>query len=108
MERISFVLYTAGYTPNSIQAVSNLQKMCSRHFPENHRIEIVDVARDPQRGLTDGIIVTPTLLKVEPDPIQMIMGNLSDIPRVLRTINWNGAIKCVVGGYDANTGERQG
>jgi circadian clock protein KaiB len=102
MERLSFILYTAGNSPNSVQAVSNLQEMCSTHFPDHHRIEIVDLSRDPQRGLTDGIMVTPTLMKVDPDPIQMIMGNLSDIPRVLRAISWNGAIKCVVGGYDAN------
>ena len=77
-----------------------MEEMCSTHFPDHHRIEIVDLSRDPQRGLADGILVTPTLVKVDPAPIQMIMGNLSDIPRVLRAISWNGTIKCVVGSYD--------
>ena len=63
MERLSFILYTAGNSPNSIQAVSNLQEMCSTHFPDHHRIEIVDLSRDPERGLADGIMVTPTLMK---------------------------------------------
>ena len=86
------MLYTAGNSPNSVQAVANLALMCRTHFPDNPRIEIVDLLQDPQRGLADGIIVTPTLVKVAPEPRQMIMGNLSDIPRVLRAVNWTGPI----------------
>lgn len=93
MTKTSFILYTAGNSPNSVQALSNLQKMCSTHFPDQHQIEVVDLSRDPQRGLADGIVVTPTLLKVDPGPIQMIMGNLSDISRVLSAIGWNDTIK---------------
>jgi circadian clock protein KaiB len=103
MTMLSFVLYTAGNSPNSIQAVSNLQKMCSTHFPDRHKIEIIDLLRDPRRGLADGIIVTPTLLKIDPPPFQMIMGNLSDIPRVLSAISWDGTIKCVAGSYDTTS-----
>jgi circadian clock protein KaiB len=93
MTDLSFVLYTAGNSPNSVQAVSNLTTMCLAHFPDHHRIEIVDLLQDPQRGLADGITVTPTLVKVAPEPKQMIMGNLSDMPRVLRAVNWTGTIK---------------
>ena len=35
----------------------------------------------------------------------MIMGNLSDIPRVLSAISWNGIINCVAGGYDTTLNE---
>ena len=38
-------------------------------------------------------MVTPTLLKIAPEPKQMIMGNLSDIPRVLLALSWNGTTK---------------
>jgi hypothetical protein len=44
-------------------------------------------------------------VRVDPGPIQMIMGNLSDIPRVLSAISVSGTINCVVGGYDANINE---
>jgi circadian clock protein KaiB len=92
MTPLSFILYTTGQSPNSVQAMSNLQKMCLTNFSD-HRIEIVDLSVDPQRGLADGIMVTPALIKVAPEPKQMIMGNLSDIPRVLRAISWNGTTK---------------
>jgi circadian clock protein KaiB len=93
MTTLSIILYTAGRSPNSVQAISNLQKICLTNFPDCHRIEIVDVLQDPQRGLADGILVTPTLMKIAPEPKQMIMGNLSDVPRVLRTLSWNGMTK---------------
>lgn len=105
MTKVSFILYTAGNTPNSVQAVSNLRAICLEHFLDHHRIEIVDLLRDPQRGLADGIIVTPTLVKIAPEPQQMIMGNLSDTRRVLRAISWDGPINGVGGSYDVNLNE---
>jgi len=50
----------------------------------------MDVVEHPERALADGIIVTPTLVKVAPGPKQVIMGNLSNIPRVLRAVRWDG------------------
>jgi circadian clock protein KaiB len=93
MTALSFILYTTGSSPNSVQAVANLKAMCLAHFPDQHRIEIVDLLQDPQRGLADGIMVTPTLMKITPEPKQLIFGNLSDIPQVLRSISWNGTTK---------------
>jgi circadian clock protein KaiB len=85
-----FTLYTADQSPNSVQAISNLEKLCLANFPDHHRIEIVDLLQNPQRGLADGIMVTPTLMKIAPEPKQMIMGNLSDGARVLRAVSWSG------------------
>ena len=93
MATLSFILYISSQTPNSIQAEANLKSMCLSNFPDSHHIEIIDVSQQPQRALGDGIIVTPTLVKIAPEPKQVIMGNLSDIPRVLRSINWNGKTK---------------
>ncbi len=86
----NFILYIAGNLPNSAQAVLNLKALCTDHFSDNCEVEIVDLLRDPERGLADGILVTPTLVKLEPSPKQTIMGNLTDIPMVLRSISWTG------------------
>ena len=84
----SFVLYIAGDLPNSVKAVLNLKAICTDHFPEDYRLEIVDVLREPQRGLNDGVFVTPTLVKLGPEPKQVIIGNLSDVSMVLHSISW--------------------
>ena len=64
--------------------------MCLSNFPDNHQIEIVAVSQQPERALADGIIVTPTLVKLGPGPKQVIMGNLSNIPKVLSAVRWDG------------------
>jgi circadian clock protein KaiB len=85
----SFILYIAGNLPNSVQAVSNLKRICTDHLLKDYQLEVVDVFREPQRGLRDGILVTPTLVKLEPKPKQIVMGNLSDVSLVLHSISWD-------------------
>jgi circadian clock protein KaiB len=76
-------LYVAGNAPNSVQAIANARAICDEHFTSGHELEIVDLLEYPMRGLADGIIVTPTLLRVSPLPMQRMVGNLSDTNRVL-------------------------
>jgi circadian clock protein KaiB len=72
-----FRLYVAGEALNSAQAVSNLMRFCREHLHEHHEIEIVDVFREPQRALADGVLMTPTLIKIAPWPVKRIIGTLS-------------------------------
>ena len=76
-------LYVAGNAPNSLRAIANANAICDAHFPSGHELEIVDLLEDPQRALADGIVVTPTLLKLSPLPAQRVIGNLSDTNQVL-------------------------
>jgi circadian clock protein KaiB len=79
-------LYVAGHAPNSLRAIANARMICDEHFAAAHELEIVDLLEDPRRALADGIIVTPTLLKVMPLPVQRVIGNLSDTTQVLLTL----------------------
>lgn len=78
-----FRLYVAGNTPNSREARVNLNALCRKHLNGRYKIEIVDVARHPNRALTDGIYMTPALLKLGPSPVCMIVGSLSGSAAVL-------------------------
>ncbi len=78
-----FRLYVAGDATNSAAAVANLNAICQEHLPDRHEIEIVDVFVQPKRALADGVFLTPTLIKLSPDPIRKIVGTLSQIGPVL-------------------------
>lgn len=80
-------LYVAGNAPNSLRAVANARALCEEHFPGRHELEIVDLLSQPLKAHADGIIVTPTLLKLAPPPAQRVIGNLSDITGVLAILN---------------------
>lgn len=78
-----FRLYVAGVGLNSSKAIVNLTAMCKTYLPERHEIEVVDVYREPQRALADGILMTPTLVRLAPMPKVAIVGTLCDMPTVL-------------------------
>lgn len=77
-------LYVAGQSPNSTAALANLREM----LPEGGtaggpvELEVVDVLLDPIRALSDGIIVSPTLVRLFPLPVVRIVGRLSDLDAV--------------------------
>jgi circadian clock protein KaiB len=79
-------LYVAGNAPNSVRAIANIKALCDEHFAARHELEIVDLLKYPKRALADGVIVTPTLLKLSPLPAQRVIGNLNDTNQVLQTL----------------------
>jgi circadian clock protein KaiB len=78
-----FLLYVAGNTQNSAQAAANLTALCRTRLPGRHQIEIIDVYRNPERALADAILMTPTLIKLEPAPVRRIVGTLSQSEALL-------------------------
>lgn len=83
---LRFRLFVAGTALNSSQALANLKAICRAHLPGRHEIEVVDVFKEPERALAEGILMTPTLIKLSPAPVQRIIGTLSETEPVLRTL----------------------
>jgi len=80
-------LYIAGQAPNSVRAIANCRAICDEHFSSGHELEIVDLLEHPQRAVADGVIVTPTLIKLLPLPVQRVIGSLSDTNQVLQALS---------------------
>lgn len=81
--RLVLRIYVAGNGPNSLRAVANAKAICNEHFTARYDLEVVDMLKHPKRALADGVIVTPTLLKLLPLPAMRLIGNLSDSAQVL-------------------------
>jgi circadian clock protein KaiB len=76
-------LYVAGQTPRSLQALSNLKRICEEHLAGRYRVEIIDLLKKPQLAAGDQILAIPTLVRAIPKPARKIIGDLSDTERVL-------------------------
>jgi circadian clock protein KaiB len=76
-------LYIAGDAPNSLEAVANLEAICREYLKDGHKLEVVDVLKHPQRAMTEGVLVTPSLAKLSPGPTAKVVGNLKDKAKVL-------------------------
>ncbi|HET7207111.1 MAG TPA: circadian clock KaiB family protein [Terriglobales bacterium] len=76
-------LYVAGQSPNSVAAVINLRKMCVKHLPGRYRIQVIDLLKKPGLAKDDQIVAVPTLVRRLPPPLKKIIGDLSNVDRVL-------------------------
>src|SRR5277367_3444950 len=76
-------LYVAGQTPKSLAALSNLKKICNEHLTGRYKLHVIDLVKTPQLAQGDQILAIPTLVRNLPVPIRKIIGDLSDIQRVL-------------------------
>jgi circadian clock protein KaiB len=70
--------------------MANLEAMCREFLPDGCKLEIIDILREPQRGLGDNIMVTPTLIKLAPQPVRRIFGDLSNRGRLLDALGLTG------------------
>ena len=76
-------LYIAGQTPKSLRALANLKQICEKHLAGKYHIEIIDLLENPQLAGTDQILAIPTLIRKLPEPMRKIIGDLSNVERVL-------------------------
>jgi circadian clock protein KaiB len=83
---LSLRLFVAGDSPDSSAAIANLKGLFPNGASSQAEVEIVDVQREPARGAREGILVTPTLLKLSPAPTCRILGNLKNRDALLRLL----------------------
>ncbi|MBI5845637.1 MAG: circadian clock protein KaiB [Deltaproteobacteria bacterium] len=85
-EPIKFILFVAGQEPNSVIAARNLERLCQEHLPGCHTIEVIDVFQNMDIAFKNNIIITPTLIKVAPDPSVTIFGSLRDSQKLMHVL----------------------
>lgn len=76
-------LYVMDQTPKSVEAFSNLKKICETHLKGRYRITVIDLLKKPQLAKGDQILAVPTVVRKLPNPVRTIIGTLSDTERVL-------------------------
>lgn len=76
-------LYVAGEASKSLTAFSNLKKICEQYLPDRHAIEVVDLSKHPELAQKDQIVALPTLVRKLPEPVRRVIGDLSNLDRVL-------------------------
>jgi circadian clock protein KaiB len=76
-------LYVAGQTPRSLRAVANIERICAEQLNGRYRLEVIDLYQQPQLAQGEQIVAVPALIKRLPEPLRMIIGDMSDTERVL-------------------------
>jgi circadian clock protein KaiB len=76
-------LYVAGKSARSTAAIDNLKHICRTHLDGQYQIKIIDLVENPRLARDHEILALPTLVRQLPSPIRKIIGDLSDVERVL-------------------------
>jgi len=91
-EVLELRLYVAGQTPKSLAALANLKRICAEHLKQECRIEVIDLVKHPQLAQGDQILAIPTLVRRVPAPLRKIIGDLSNVERVLVGLDIRGPV----------------
>ncbi len=86
-------LYVADWRPNSVEALTNLKRICSEHLEDRCRIALFDLEKKPELAKKMEIVVTPTLVKTFPLPLRRAVGNLSNTEWVLERLGLSRMVK---------------
>ena len=80
-------LFVSGTAGRSRRAIDNLQSICDQYLAGRYRIEVIDLRESPAWATEEQILATPTLMKVRPRPPRRIIGDLSQLDRVLHSLD---------------------
>jgi circadian clock protein KaiB len=90
---VELVLYTSAASTRSLRALRAVQEVLSRFEHDQVRLEIVDLAGNPDGGDEDAVVFTPTLVKRGPGPRTYIVGNLDDPNLVVELLELHGVAR---------------
>ena len=80
-------LYVTDATPTSARAIVNARRILEEHLAGSYSLEILNIAEHVAQATEDQIICAPTLLRLAPPPARRIIGDMSDVARVLKGLD---------------------
>ncbi|MFL5318517.1 MAG: response regulator [Myxococcaceae bacterium] len=76
---VELVLYISAYSPSSLKALRNVQRLLQKFDARHLTFTICDLSKEPaEAGEADKIAFTPTLVKRWPEPRTWILGDLEN------------------------------
>ena len=82
-ERYVLRLYVTGMTTRSTEAFASIKALCEERLQGRYELEVIDIYQHPQLAIDEQIIAVPTLVKMLPAPLRRMIGDLSNVERVL-------------------------
>ena len=88
-------LYVSRSTSKSKLAIENIKRACEQHLKGRYDLEVIDIQRHANLARDEQIVAVPTLIKRLPAPLRRLVGDMSDLDKVLvgldlRTLSTSG------------------
>jgi circadian clock protein KaiB len=76
-------LYVAGMTPRSRRAIANIKELCEGRLKGMYDLQVIDLYQHPELAAQEQIVALPTLVRKLPQPLRRMVGDLSNLEKVL-------------------------
>lgn len=80
-------LYIAGLTARSTLAVERIRAICERYLTGRYELTVVDLYLHPEEARRAQVVVVPTLVKQDPSPRRLFIGDMTDEKKILLGLN---------------------
>ena len=86
-QRYVLRLFIAGMTLRSTEAVARIKDLCDAHLGGRYELDIIDIYQQPELAKEYQVLAVPTLIKISPAPARCLVGDFSDVDKVLRSLD---------------------
>jgi circadian clock protein KaiB len=76
-------LYVSRSTLKSKRAIENMKWVCEEHLNGRYNLEVIDIHEHANLARDEQIVAVPTLIKRLPLPLRRLVGDMSDLNKVL-------------------------
>jgi circadian clock protein KaiB len=80
-------LFVSGASDSSARAIRHVREICDGPLRGRHELTVVDLNQEPTLAASHHILATPTLVKDNPLPHRIVVGDMSDHESILRALN---------------------
>jgi circadian clock protein KaiB len=82
-------LFVAGHTPNTQRILQILHELLEKYLSHPYTLKVIDVLTHPELAEANQVSATPTLVKVYPQPVRRVIGDLDNVDRILHMLGAN-------------------
>lgn len=82
-----FKLFISGENDRTRKIIADIGPCLTAVFGKEYTLSVVDVITNPHIATQEGILATPTLVKVSP-PKKKVFGNFTDILNILEQLGF--------------------
>lgn len=81
-----FRLYISGHNQQTDKSINSLKKYLDMKFDGNYSLDVINLLMVPEQAAVDNVIVTPTMIKVNPKPEKKLIGDIRAIQKFMEIL----------------------
>lgn len=80
------LLFVSGMAVKSVTAIENIKAICAENKHITFDLQIIDIRKGKTMAKEYQVFAIPTLIRIKPGPRRIMIGDLSDTKKVLKSL----------------------